>query len=225
MSLEYPDPPDQPPYSPPPVTANPYGNQYGPAPQQPAYGQPYGPPQQPYPPQQQYGQPQPYGPTPPMYNAYGYPPAQLDARPGSVVGAAVLAYVLAGLLILSGALLLFGASISDSFGDAFDSDTSSVTAELAFDGFADLIAAGLLIAGGVSLTGRNKRGRTMLVVGAAITLAECIYWLVRSSADGGVFVFVLVFGALAVISLVLAATGLVSQWLGAKPAALPPYRG
>ena len=162
-----------------------------------------------------------------MYNAYGYPPPQLDARPGSVVGAAVLGYVLAGLLILAGALLLFGASTINSFGNAFDSDTGSVTAELTFDGFADLVAAGLLIAGGVSLSGRNKRGRTMLAIGAVITIAECVYWLARTSADGGVFVFVLVFGALAVISLVLALTGPVSQWLGAAPAAQPappPYR-
>jgi hypothetical protein len=242
MTNEYPDPPEQPPYSPPPATANPYGTQYGPAPQQPygqpqpygqQYGQPYAPQQaygqpQPYAPQQAYGQPQPYGPTPPAYNAYGYPPQQIDARPGSVTGASVLAYVLAGLLLLAGALLLFGASTVDSFGNAFNTDTTSVTAELAFDGFADLVAAGLLIAGGVSLSGRNVRGRTMLLVGAAITLIECVYWLVRTSADSGVFVFVLVLGALAVVSLVLAVGSTTSQWLGAAPAAQPPrqpYRG
>ncbi|MEP7179460.1 MAG: hypothetical protein ABI775_10250 [Pseudonocardiales bacterium] len=219
MSNEYPDPPELAPYSPPPATVNPYGNQYGPAPQQ-AYGQqPYG---QPYAPQQ------PYGPTPPTYNAYNYPPQQMDARPGTVAGACVLAYVLAGLLILAGALLLFGASTVDSFGNAFNTDTTNVTAELAFDGFADLLAAGLLIAGGVSLSGRNVRGRTMLLVGAAITLIEGVYWLVRTSAEGGVFVFVVVFGALAVVSLVLAVSGTVSQWLGAAPVAQPappPYHG
>ncbi|MCW2644052.1 MAG: conserved rane protein of unknown function [Pseudonocardiales bacterium] len=223
MSNEYPDPPAQPPYSPPPATVNPYGAQYGSAPQQ-AYGQqPYG---QPY--GQQYAPPQygqPYGPTPPAYNAYGYPPQQVGVRPGSVTGASVLAYVLAGLLILAGALLLVGASTVDSFGNAFNTDTSSLTAEFAFDGFADLIAAGLLIAGGISLSGRDTRGRTMLVVGAAITLIECAYWLVRSSAAAGVFVFVLVFGALAVIAVVLAVSSTTSQWLGGAPAAQPPaYR-
>lgn len=213
MSYEYPEPPEQPPYTPPPATANPYGNQYGPAPQQPYGQQPYGPPQS-------------YGPTPPAYNAYGYPAPQVDARPGTVLGASVLAYVLAGLLILSGALLLFGASTVDSLGDAFNSDTSSVTAELALDGLADLLAGGLLIAGGVSLSGRHLRGRTMLVVGTTITLIECVYWLARTSADGGVFVFVVVFGALAVISLVLAVSGTASQWLRGAPAAQPAaYRG
>jgi len=219
MSNEYPDPPEQPPYSPPPPTANPYGGQYGPAPQQ-SYGQPYAP-------QQPYGQPPPYGPTPPAYNAYGYPPAPGADRPGQVTGSAVLAYVLAGLLILAGALLLAGASTVDSFGNEFNSDTSSATTELAFDGFANLIAAGLLIAGGVSLSGRHIRGRTMLAVGAAITLVECVYWLVRTSAAGGVLVFVLLFGALAVLSLVLAVSGTASQWLRATPAPPPPpaYRG
>jgi hypothetical protein len=222
MTYEYPDPPEQPPYAPPPATVNPYG----PAPQQ--YGQqppPYGQPQ-PYG-QQPYGPPpQQYGPTPPAYNAYGYPPQQGADRPGTVLGASVLSYVLAGLLILAGALLLFGASTVDSFGNEFNSDTSSVTAELALDGFANLIAAGLLIAGGVSLAGRHARGRTMLLVGAAITLIECVYWLVRTSAAGGVFVFVVVFGALAAIPLVLVVSVTVAQWLRDAPAAQPPaYRG
>jgi hypothetical protein len=233
MSDEYPDPPEEPPpYSLPPATVNPYGNQFAPAPQQP-YGQPpqpYGQPPQPYgQPTQPYGQ-QPYGPAPPGYAAYGYPayPSQsVHARPGLVLGASVLAYVLAGLLILAGALLLFGASFFNRLGTELNSDTTSVTTELAFDGMANLFAAGLLIAGGVCLSGRLVRGRSMLAVGAAITLIECVYWLVRSSASGGVFV--LVFGALAAVSLVLATSGPVSRWLrgvppAAGPEAAPPYR-
>jgi len=218
MSYEYPDRPEQPPpYSPPPATANPYGDQHAPGPQ--PYGQP---------PQGQQLQPywqQPYGAAPPGYDAYGYPAQLADARPAPVLAASVLAYVLAGLLILAGALLLFGASYFDSLGNEFNSDTSGVTTELAFDGIADLFAAGLLIAGGVSLTGRHLRGRSMLAVGAAITLVECVYWLVRTSAAGGAFVFVLVFGALAAISLVLVLSGAVSLWLrGLPPALAPPDR-
>jgi hypothetical protein len=218
MTFEYPDPPEHAPYSPPPKTADPYGSQYGPA----LYGQqPYG--QQPYG-QQPYGQ-QPYGQPPPGYDAYGYPAQPGDARPGSVLGASVLAYVLGGLLILAGTLLLFLTSAVNSLGNDFDSDTSGVTAELAFDGFADLLAAGLLIAGGVWLAGRHVRGRTMLAIGSGITLIECVYWLARTSAASGVFVFVLVFGALAVISLVLAVSGPVSHWLRGAPADRSPrYR-
>ncbi|MEP7177524.1 MAG: hypothetical protein ABI775_00380 [Pseudonocardiales bacterium] len=237
MTYEYPEPPEQPPYSPPPPTANPYGaaprqgyGQSAPYWQQPAYGQQRAYGQQPAPHgpfgqqpaaygQQPYAPPQAYGPTPPAYNAYNYPEQSGNQRPGTVLGASVLAYVLAGLLILAGALLLGGASAASSFGDAFNSNTSDITAELTLDGFADLLAGGLLIAGGVSLTGRHSRGRTMLLVGAGITLIECVYWLVRTSAAGGVFVFVLVFGALAVTSLVLAMSSTASHWLRTAPSA------
>jgi len=143
-----------------------------------------------------------------------------------VVGAGVLSYILAGILIISGAVLLAGASAADSIGREFGGDTSSVTAELAFDGFVDLVAAGLLITGGVMLTGRKRRGRTMLISGCALTLAACVYWLVRTSAQAGTAVFDLLYGALAVIALVLAVSGTVTQWLnGAAPAARSAYPG
>lgn len=208
------------PHYPPPATGNPYPNPY-----EAQAPQPYGPPsayEQPYyPPPAPYGQPA-YGQAPgaPAYNAYGYP-QQPSSRPGQALASAVLAYILAGILILSGILLLFGASTVNSFGDAFHEDTGSVTAELAFDGFVDFVAAGLLIAGGVSLSGARRRGRTLLVVGAAITVADCVYWLVRTSAAGGTLFFILIYGSVAVLAMVFALSAPTRQWLSNAPGAPP----
>jgi len=160
-----------------------------------------------------------YGPPgyPPPAYGYAYPPPYSGpVRPSQVLGASVLAYILGGLLVLAGLLLIFGASVSSSMGDSFDADTGSITAELAFDGVVDFVAAGLLIAGGVSLTGGRAGGRTLLAIGAGITLVASIYLLVRSSGAAGAGAYVFVFDALAVIALCLVVSGPVSQWLRAR---------
>lgn len=199
MSEHYPGPVGEPQYP-----TNPYGAQ---PPQ-------YGPPAQ-------YGS-VPHGqyPAPPGYNAYGYPAPQGE-RPGQTTASSVLAYVLAGILIFSGIGLLFGASAVNSVGDAFNNDTSNATAELAFDGIIDLVAGGLLIGGGILLSGRQRRGRALLVSGAAITLADAVYWLIRGGA-GAIFV-VLVFVTLAVLAIVFALSSQTTAWLNGAPPA--PYRG
>jgi hypothetical protein len=238
---DYPGPPPTAPYSPeatPQYGAQPYGQPSYPAPpypDQPYAGQPYA--GQPYAGQPYAGQPPPpytaapYGvpgqypnPYPPPYPA-GYPPAPYGypagapyhpyARPGQVLAASVLGYVLAGLLIVTGFMLLFGASLSSDLGDAFDSDTSGVTTELAFDGLVNLIIGGLLIAGGVLFTGANPRGRRLLAIGAIATLVDCIYWLARADGDGDAAIIVILFGAPAAISLVLAFSTVVRNWLSA----------
>ena len=99
------------------------------------------------------------------------------------MASAVLAFIDAGLLILSGALLLFGASVAASIADSLGDSSSSYTAEFAFDGVLDLVAGGLLIAGGVNLLGGRLIGRTLLTVGGAIVLVEGIYWPARFDAS------------------------------------------
>jgi hypothetical protein len=196
---------------------------------------PYGPPQAYYTPQPVnpwqpgYAPPgyAPPGYAPPGYGPPGYPPPGYGyahqpqpytgpVRPSEVLGASVLAYVLGGLLILAGLLLIFGASLSSSMGDAFDADTGSITAELAFDGVVNLVAAGLLIAGAVSLTGGRLGGRTLLACGAGITVAASIYWLARSSGERGAGVYAFLFDALAVIAVCLMFSGAVTRWLRAR---------
>jgi hypothetical protein len=213
-AAHYPQPPGQP-YD--PGAYAPYPQQ--PYPQQPYPQQPY--PQQPYPPA--YGQaghleyPQPYGqPAYPGYgapgwNPYGPPPG--IRRPGIVTAGAVLAFVCAGLLVVAGALLFSGASFLHGLdGGEY---TGSATAELVVDGLVNLAAAALLIAGGVAVTGRRDRGRTMIFIGTGIVVVMAIYWLARWNGDtgGGVVFWALVFAACAVLASCFAGNATARRWL------------
>jgi hypothetical protein len=185
----------------------------------PAYAQPsayppgYPPPG--YPPQAYPPQAWAYGYPPPAY-AYGYPPPG-NGRPGAVVASSVLAYILAGLLIISGVILLAVASSADELYDTFDAGGHRVTGELTADGFVDFLAAGLLIAGGVLFTTRRRTGRTMILVGNAITVAAAIYWVARTSGDAGAGVWITLFTALAVVGAGLSLSARAAAWLGPKP--------
>lgn len=216
----------QPPYSGPPATgqpppATPAGGGY------PGYGYPpagYPPTGYPgygYPPGAGYGYPAGYGGYPPGagygYPA-GYPGADPNPRPGTVIAAAVLAYINAGLLILAGSLLLLGASIVADVESATDSSTT-YGAEFALDGILNLVAGGLLIAGGVVLTGRKPAGRILLSAGGLLVVAEAIYWLIRFAglSLGGFIVYAVLFAALAIASAALCWPAAVSAWLRYSP--------
>ncbi len=177
-----------------------------------AYGT--GPPLPPGPPPPGYypapGYPPPGYPVPPGYPGYpGYGPARAQ-RPSGVVGAAVLAYVTAGLLIVAGLLLLLGASVVDSL-DRLAGNHTLLTAELAIDGVINLVAGGLLIAGAVGFSGGSSTARVVLSVGSGIVIGESVYWLIRS--DGGSVVWSLIFCALVIIALSLAWPARVTAWL------------
>jgi hypothetical protein len=168
----------------------------------------------------------PQGYPPPGYPGYpppGYPyPPARPGRPGSATAAAVIAFVAAGLLIIAAIFLFSGASATNDFGNDFNSDTSSATAELSFDGVVNLVAATLLIVGGVILTGRKAKGRTMIAVATAIVIAAAIYWMVRTSGSyGGTVFFALVFAALVIIAVSLASTSTTRAWLAGQQAAAP----
>lgn len=185
----YPSTPADNPY----LQAGPYGQPGG----QPPYGYPY--------------------PPPPGY-PYGYRPIPVsEQRPGTLTAAAVLGYVTAGLLILAGIILFSGASLVNDIDNQLGTNHDSLTAEFTFDGFLNLLAGGLLIAGGVVMTGRRDNGRIVYTVGAAIVLVEAIYWLARWSSkldnDVGVIVYGLLFAALTIIGLSLAWTRASSSWL------------
>jgi len=174
----------------------------------------YPPPAAPgYPPPGAYPAGYPGYPPP---SPYGYPPAFPPpigtGRPGTVIAAGALAYVNAGLLILAGALLVFGASAMNDFDNEFGSDHSSMTAELVIDGLLNFKAAGLLIAGGVSLAGRKLVGRTLLSVGGGLVIAEALYWLIRAH-EGGAVVWAVIYAGLAIIAIAFAWTAAVTNWL------------
>lgn len=172
----------------------------------------------------QQGYPTP-GYPPPGYGGYpapgyplGYPPAPApgDRRPGTLTAAAVLGYVAAGLLVVAGVLLFFGASTIQGFNNAFGNQDTSYTAEFVLAGVANLIAAGLLIAGSVSMTGRNTTGRLLYVVGSGIVIVATIYWLARWATKfgaEGLIVYGLLFAALVIIGTSLAFTSDGNRWL------------
>lgn len=161
-----------------------------------------------YPPQQPYGGYPPYGPSG-------------QRRPGSATASAVLAFVAAGLLIVAAIILFSGASATSDFGDSFNTSTGSATAELSFDGLVNLVAAALLIVGGVMLSGRKSKGRTLVAVSTAIVIASGIYWMARANSYGGTVFFALAFAALVVIAASLAFTSTTRDWLQTNPAAPP----
>ncbi|WP_375492199.1 hypothetical protein [uncultured Jatrophihabitans sp.] len=220
---DYPQDPNAPQqYAPNPYAQDPYGQQ----PQ--SYGQqPYGQQPQPYG-QQPYGQqPQPYGqqPSPYGYGApgYGYPGAPgyppidpADRRPGTLLTAAILGYVTAGFLIIASFYCFIGASALESFNDDFGDNGHGYTAQLVLAGVVNLVAAGLLIAGSVTMSARKPTGRVMFAVGCALVIVACIYWIaVWATKDGlgGISVFAVLFGGLVIVGAALAYTGADNRWL------------
>jgi hypothetical protein len=136
-----------------------------------------------------------------------------------MTAAAVLGYVLAGLVIFAGVLLFFGASVVQNFQDAFDS-SNNYEPELVLDGVANLIAGGFLIAGSVLMSGRNPMGRWLFCVGNGIVILMSIYWIARwatNAGAGGLLVYALLFDAVAVVGLSLAFTRADNKWLAARP--------
>jgi hypothetical protein len=159
-------------------------------------------------------------PPPPRY-AGSYPAPWDSGRPSTIPAAAVLAYIDAGLLILAGLLLLAGASAVDSWNNAFGTH-NAITTELLVDGLINLLAAGLLIAGGVMISARSETGRTLLSAGGGLCIAAGLYWVARTH-DLGVFFWTIVFVALPIIAISLAWTAPATVWLrGADPRRSPP---
>lgn len=142
---------------------------------QPAQGYPqsppYGQPAQGYP-QQPYGYPQAPGygampPAPPEYSAGPIP------RPGTATTAAVLAFVQAGITLIPTIIMLAG--LANTSGAAA-SDTALGWVIV----LAQLIGAVLLIVGGVQILG--GKNRAVIVAGAALELAICMFWIIRVAA-------------------------------------------
>jgi hypothetical protein len=131
----------------------------------------------------------------------------------------VLGYVLAGFLIIAGLTLLAGASAWQDFNDSTGSGGYAV--EGALDGIANLIAAGLLISGAVTVTGGRARGRILFTVGAGIVLPYCVYWLIRFDNGAAAF-WAVIFAAITILALVFLWRPEVGRWLSGRLAAGNP---
>jgi hypothetical protein len=134
-------------------------------------------------------------------------------RPGKVVASAVLAWVQAGLVAFS-SVAAFG-SATDPYSDGDPLIQGAGDTEYIFNGLADLLMVGLFIAGGVMFTGGNQRGRHVLAVATALSLAGSIYWIARTT-DSGVSVIAVFLAIMPIICVSLAFTPSVSAWLVAR---------
>lgn len=184
---------------------SPYGQSYPPP-----YGSPYG---QPY--------PQPYGQQPgyPGYPPVPPPGAAGPQRPGLVIASAVLAYVNAGLLLVGGALLIFGASLFRSIENSLGNGDTDRATLIIFLGVGNLVAGGLLIAGAIMFSGGGSVGRVLLSVANGLVLVLLIVWIFLASdyerSDDGWIGWGIVFGVLAVLSLSFSFNGAINRWLKA----------
>lgn len=133
------------------------------------------------------------------------------SRPGSVLWAGTVCYVMAGMLIVAGFVLFVGASIVRSIDNLTGSDNIGTTIVLIINAIVNFGAAGLLIAGAVMFTGGRSRGRQLLTIGAAICLAECVYWIFVGRANTIIWTVLLVI--LSIVALALAWTKQTSEWL------------
>ena len=220
------EPYGQPPYGQPaPYGQSGQSGQYG----QPGYGQPqpYGQPgygygqTQPYG-QPGYGQPQPYGQ--PGYGQYGgYGQTSAPARPGGVITAAVLGFVLGALgAVVSFFLVVFGAAAAggaDMFNDqipGFGAVTGAIAGVLIVLGLLAVAWTVLMIWGAAwALTGRN---RVMLIVGGSIAILATGVMLIgsMSDGDGGGIVFALLLFAASIATVVLLCLAPARQFFAAS---------
>ncbi len=96
------------------------------------------------------------------------------SRPGSVTGAAVVAFVVAGL-VLFGAIGWFTAGqVAGDFNDA-GLKTGNFRTEATIYGIADLVIAIALVLGAIGALGRQSWGRIVLIIGAGCDLAFSLY--------------------------------------------------
>ncbi len=159
----------------------------------------------------------------PGYPGYpGYPPVAGPGagptRPPIVLAAAILGYVVAGLLVTAGLLLAAGVSLAASLVDDTGPIDAGAVVALLLAGAVDLISGTLLLAGGMLLTARRAVGRVLFTVGGAMFVVAGIVWLARVQ-DSGVLPYDVVFTVPTVVGLGLVWAAPVTRWLAAPPRA------
>jgi hypothetical protein len=153
-----------------------------------------------------------------MYSIYPNPGAIGWGRPGQAVAAAVLSYIEAGLLILTGLILFSGSSAVSDWSSSNEGNDYGWAAQFALAGLGDVVAAGLLIAGGVAFTGGKQVGRTLLAVGLAVCVVEAILWISwLYDSSGASFVWAAFYLVMPIIATSMSYAGSVSRWLGNAP--------
>jgi hypothetical protein len=131
-----------------------------------------------------------------------------------VTAAAVLAFVQAGFLIVSGIVLLAGGAWALQ---EFDEYALGIGAEITIVSIITLAAAALLITGGAQ--GFNRKAM-LLIIGCAVSLVLSVYWFIRLATAGvpvgPSLVYPLIFAILPVIALALINSGTARAWLASR---------
>jgi len=135
-------------------------------------------------------------------------------RPGEAVAAAVLSLVVAALLLITGFVVIFAAS---SLENDPDTDPSQRTTLFVFAGLVNVIAAAILIVGGVLLLSRSKSARATIVSGTTLCLALGVFWLANDQGDSGIVVWLLIFCVPVIIATLLSASTRITIWLRSAP--------
>ena len=126
----------------------------------------------------------------PGYNALGGPAAIIVqakpswSRPGSVTGAVVVAFILAGLSLF-GAIGWFTTSQFADGADRVGIETGSKAGEAMVYGFVNLLVCVTLILGAVGALGRQEWGRIALCVGAGVDAMFSMYRIAVPYSDFG----------------------------------------
>ncbi|MEO5831953.1 MAG: hypothetical protein ABIR83_01115 [Nakamurella sp.] len=143
------------------------------------------------------------------YPPGAYPPGAYPqeptgpVKPGVVIGAAVLAFVQGGLLVIAGILTLAGGS---ALSDLDVRAGRAYTGVLTVLGLLTLVSAGLLIAGGVAVQQRKPQ---LLIAGAGLSLVLSLWWAVQFDARQGALIFVV----MPIISLLLVLGSTTRAWI------------
>lgn len=203
----------QPPAEQPPVPP-PYGQPYGQPTGQPS-GQPSG--------QTPYGQTGPYGQVPGYdtpapsnpyaaqspgnpYAPYGGLPVDPHARPGSVTAAAIITFVLAGLSVLGGLVMLVASAATDDFYRTLSDDGYDLHGVTADELRSGLVAVGVVVTvlglvailAAVFVLRRSRAARVTLTVLAGLTIALSLVGITAvlpiTTLVGAIATIVLLFG-------------------------------
>ncbi|MGY2064039.1 hypothetical protein [Blastococcus sp. SYSU DS0619] len=205
-------------YTGPPPTTPPYG--YG------APG-PYGPPPWGYGPPPPYGYPAPYPGAP--YAGAPYPGGpRPDRRPGQVIGAAVLTFVQALLVLIASLYVWFFASLAELAIEESPTAAPTQAYEFAREGnllsIVQLVSVVLLVAAGILALARRTRVAWLVLLAAhAGQLLLTVYWWAKlgdlmgpaaagQDLGGVVAAFSLFFAAAPLVALGLVLLGPGRHW-------------
>ena len=168
-----------------------------------------------------YGPPTPWGPVPP----------RAPQRPGQLIGAAVLAFAQAVVVLIASVYLWFVASIAEVAADESGVSSPGTVDALATEGtvlaIVQLLSAVLLVgAGAWALNRRTRRPWVLLVTALGLQVVLALYWAVRLLAEFGgvdtersIVSFALFFAAAPLVGLGLLLVGPGRRWFDGTPRA------